>query len=166
MSVENGQCSIDHALISGAAAEIARQCVAHRRFVDRLAVQITLQLDQCHDDAGRAVSALQAMMLGQRHLNGVELFTRFGDAFDRFHRVPIGLRGQEQTGANGCSVEQHRAGATDAVLAADMRARQANLMPQHVRQMRPRFNGDVVFRAIDAHRDGVAIRHAFYFQPE
>ncbi len=96
----------------------------------------------------------------------MEVFVRFGNAFDCLNRVPIGLRRQKQAGPDGCSIQQNSAGAADPVFAADVGARQTNLMPEHVCKMRSRLNGYMVFRAIDAHCDGVAIRHVFCFQPE
>jgi hypothetical protein len=42
--------------------------------------------------------------------------------FDGHDAVTVGLRREHQTGAHRCVVEQHRAGAAHAMLAADMGA--------------------------------------------
>ena len=72
-------------------------------------------------------------------------------ALDGLDRVAVGLRGEHQAGANGNAVEDHRAGAADAVLAADMGPRQQEIVPQEVAQQQSRLHGAAVWRAV--HRD-------------
>ena len=72
-------------------------------------------------------------------------------ALDGLDRVAVGLRGEHQAGANGNAVEDHRAGAADAVLAADMGPRQQEIVPQEVAQQQSRLHAAAVWRAV--HRD-------------
>ena len=44
------------------------------------------------------------------------------EAFDGLHAAAVGLHGKHQARAHTVAVDQHGAGAADAVLAADMRA--------------------------------------------
>ena len=50
------------------------------------------------------------------------------------------LRGQGQAAARGAPVDQHRAGAADAVLAAEMGSGQLELLAQEIGQMLPRLD--------------------------
>ena len=53
--------------------------------------------------------------------------------------APVGLHGERQAGARGDAVDLDRAGAADAVLAADMRAGRAQLMAQEIGQQHARL---------------------------
>ena len=75
------------------------------------------------------------------------------DAPSRLHR-------QHQAGANDIAVDAHRAGAADAVLAADMGPGQLQMLAQEVRQIEPRQNMRIDALAIDVERDGHRRRHA------
>ena len=63
-----------------------------------------------------------------------------GQAFDGFHRFSGNLRGQGQAAARGAPVDQHRAGAADAVLATEMGSGQLELLAQEIGQMLPRLD--------------------------
>ena len=56
-------------------------------------------------------------------------------------RVAVGLRREHQAGAHGSAVEDDRAGAADAVLAADMGAGEQQIVAQEIAQQHPRFDG-------------------------
>ena len=62
---------------------------------------------------------------------------------------PSRLHGEHQARAHRLAVDQHRAGAADAVLAADLGAGQPELVAQEVGQQRPRLDLDVVGAAVD-----------------
>ena len=53
----------------------------------------------------------------------------------------VGLHGEHDAGAHRLAVEEHRAGAADAVLAADVRAGQTQLVPQEVAEQKARLDG-------------------------
>ena len=57
-----------------------------------------------------------------------------GQRLDRLDVAALGLRREHQAGAHGAAVELHGAGAADAVLAADVRAAQAERVAQEVGQ--------------------------------
>ncbi len=63
---ELAHSGLDDGPVSGAAAQIARQGTEYLFAVGRVAIQI--QGEQRHDEAGRAESALRAMMIHQRLL--------------------------------------------------------------------------------------------------
>ena len=79
-------------------------------------------------------------MLGERALQRAELPARAGQSLNRNERVAVGLDGQHQTRANRLAVERDRAGAADAVLAADVGTGQSRLVADEVRQQRARLN--------------------------
>ncbi len=78
------------------------------------------------------------------------------EAFDRAHVAAVGLDGEREAGAHRLAVELHRAGAADAVLAADLGAGQP-LVADEVRQQRARLHLGLVLGAVEAHGD--AARH-------
>ena len=54
--------------------------------------------------------------------------------------MSVGLHREHQAGAHRLAVEEDRAGAADAVLAADVRAGQAELVAQEVAQQQARLD--------------------------
>ena len=82
-------------------------------------------------DARRAEAALQRVMTAERLLQRPPR-----QALDRAHVAAVGLHGEHQARAHGDAVELDGARAADAVLAADVRARQAELVSQEVAQQR------------------------------
>ena len=60
----------------------------------------------------------------ERLLQRAERAVGRGEPFDGLHLVPVGLHGEHDAGPRRLAVEEHRAGAADAVLAPDMRAGQ------------------------------------------
>src|SRR4029079_9312216 len=81
-----------------------------------------------HQDAGRAEPALEAMLDPECFLDLPERTVLVGEGLDRADLRPVYLRREHQAGANGHAVDLDRAGATDAVLASDMRPREAQPM--------------------------------------
>jgi len=57
---------------------------------------------------------------------------RWRDAFDGGDLVAVGLYREHQAGARRLAVEQHGAGAADAVLAAGMRAGETEIVAQAI----------------------------------
>ena len=74
-------------------------------------------------------------------------------ALDRLDARAVHLRREHEARANGGAVDPDRAGAADAVLAADMRAPQSQLMAQEVRQQQPRLHQLAAEPAVDLDRD-------------
>jgi hypothetical protein len=67
----------------------------------------------------------------------LERVERAGCAIDRGDGAPVGLDGQHEAGPDRFSVQEDRAGAAHPVLAADVRAREIEVLAQEVRQRRP-----------------------------
>jgi len=63
-----------------------------------------------------------------------------GQALDRLDLHPFGLNGEHQTATDEPAVHAHRARATYAVLAADVRAGEAQLVAKEVDQVLPRLD--------------------------
>ena len=68
--------------------------------------------------------------------------------------APLRLHRQHQAGAHDLAVDAHRAGAANAVLAADMGPRQLQMLAQKIRQIEPRQNLRIDALAIDLERNG------------
>ena len=98
--------------------------------------------------------------LAERRLQRVQLgAVRGGQALDRRDRGAVGLHGEHQARAHRLAVHQHGAGAADAVLAADVRAGEAELVAQEVAEQQARLDLGGVGRAVDGHADAETIRH-------
>ena len=55
-----------------------------------------------------------------------------GQRLDGRHGVTVGLRGEEQAGAHRVAIQEDGAGPADAVLAAEVRSREAELLAKEV----------------------------------
>ena len=76
-----------------------------------------------------------------------------GQAFDGVDGLAGNLRRERQAAARGAAVDQHRAGAADAVLAAQMRAGQLQLLAQEVGEMLPRLDAPLQRLAVQGRFD-------------
>ena len=74
------------------------------------------------------------MVAVERVLQRRERAFGIGQRLDGLDAAALGLRGEEQAGAHGATVELHGAGAAHAVLAAHVRAAQAERVAQEVGQ--------------------------------
>jgi hypothetical protein len=68
-------------------------------------------------------------MVSEGSLKWMQVIAAGCDAFDGRHLVLVGLDRKHQASARGMAVEQDRAGPADSMLAAHMRASQAELVP-------------------------------------
>ena len=85
------------------------------------------------DLAGRAIAALEAIALNERRLQGVERLRR-SQPFDGHDLVALVHHRERQTGVDPPAVDQHRAGAALAVIAALLGAGQVQMFAQGVQQ--------------------------------
>ncbi len=92
-----------------------------------------------HQEARRAEAALQAVVLDEGALQRVQRIA-VREALDGADPAAIGLHGEHQAGAHRLAVDQHRAGAADAMLAADMRAGLAAVVADRVDQRAARLD--------------------------
>lgn len=105
--------------VAGAAAQHARQL--RGQLVPGHIGSVAEQVVGTQQEAGRAKAALQRVVPAERLLQRVQL-PRPAQALDRQHLGSVELAGEQQAGPRRLAVDQHRAHAADAVLAADVRA--------------------------------------------
>src|SRR5205807_4266205 len=101
-----------------------------------------------HQHAGSAIAALQAVLVPEGALQCIEL-TLGSEALDGAHILAVCLDGEHQAGACAMAVDKDGAGAADAVLAAEMRAREAELVAQEIGEREARLDRALVRRAVD-----------------
>ena len=128
---------LDDVLVAGAAAQIGREHVEQILVAD---VGLALEhADRQHQEARRAEAALQAVVIHEGLLHRMQLVA-VGEALDGADLLAVGLHGEHQAGAHRLAVDDHRAGAADAVLAADMGAGLAAILADGVGQRAPRLD--------------------------
>src|SRR5262245_391732 len=107
-------------VVAGAAAEIAVQL-----FTDGLVVELVAlafdHVDCGHDHAGRAIAALQSVMLAEGFLHRMQ-GRAVRNAFYRRDARAFGLPGEHGAGLARMAVDMDDAGAALRGVAADMRA--------------------------------------------
>src|SRR5262245_51019639 len=128
---------IDDRVIAGTAAVIAGEMLADRVAARHAAACKQFLRGEQH--AGRAEPALQRVAAAEIVLQVCDL-AGVGDAFDRLDPRAVALHGEGETAAHHRAVDAHRAGAAEAVLAADMTARQAERLAQEIDQRRARVD--------------------------
>ena len=110
------------------------------------------QLDRGHDLPGRAVAALERVVLDERALHRVQLVA-VGEPFDRRDRVALGGERERQAGEHAAPVDPDRARAAGALVAALLGPGQAQVLAQRVEQARARFERHRARGAVDVQRD-------------
>ena len=127
---------IDDLLVAGAAAQVAADRLADLLLGrPRVGVEQRLRRDQ---HARRAVAALQRVRLAEAVLQHAQRAVGLRQALDRGDAVAVRLHREHQAGAHRLAVEHDRARAADAVLAADVRAGEAQILAQPVDEREPR----------------------------
>ena len=87
-----------------------------------------------------AEPALECVVTSERLLQRRQrALTR--DRLDRLDLAAVDLHGEQAAAAHRDAVDEHRAGAADAVLAADVGAGQPQVMAEEIRQQEPRLDG-------------------------
>ena len=118
-------------------------------WLSRAAYQV--QRGQHH--AGGAEAALRGAAAQEAFLQRVHGLTGAHQAAQRGHLVARGLHGQGQAAVHRLAVQQHRAGAADALAAAVADVGQAELVVQDVEQGVRRHDPDLVVGPVDAEHD-------------
>src|ERR1051326_5910733 len=136
--------------VAGAAAEVALQALADL-VLGRVRVLLQ-QVGRRHDEAGRAVPALQAVLIPEGLLDRVEL-TVFGHAFDGREVAAVGLDREHRAALHGLAVDVDRAGAPLAGVAADVRSGQPDYVADVVHEQQPRLNLVLVLTPVDGDSD-------------
>ena len=119
--------------IGAAAAEVA----AHRRahLLARRPRRRRQQRGRRDDLARRAEAALERVLLDERPLQRRQR-ALVAEALDRRRRRALGLRGEQDAREHRAPVDEHGAGAAGALGAGDLRAREADLVAQHLGERR------------------------------
>ena len=124
---------LEDAAVAGAAAQVAGDRLAHRE-VGRRRVAVE-QVVHRHDEAGRAEPALHRAGLDERALHVGHRAAFVGlQPFDGHDLGADGRRREHEARAHEHAVDEHRARAALALLAAGLRARQPEPLAQHVEQ--------------------------------
>ena len=111
------------------------------------------QLEAGHDHPGRTEAALQAGVPGERGLQRIEGLAP-AHSLDGGDLRAGRLDREEEARADRQAVEPDRAGSADPVLAADMGARETEVVAEHVRQEPARLDATGEALAVDRELDG------------
>src|SRR5215831_12769415 len=144
-------------LVAGAATQVARDGDANLLF-GRVWI-VAQEFQQRGQDAGRAEATLQAVVLVERLLQRMQLLGARRDAFDGEKVVAVRLHGEHQARARGTAIHQDRAGAADAVLAADMGTGKAELMADEIRERDADLDFLFVALTVDRQCDLAGLAH-------
>src|SRR5438132_695561 len=104
-----------------------------------------------HYKSRSAEPALQAVGLVEGLLNGMERGAVRGQALDGRDLVALRLDGEHQAGADRHAVEKYRAAPAHAVLAADVRTGEAEVVPQVIGQQPARVACRRILDRVDLH---------------
>src|SRR4249920_1779667 len=155
-----GQHGLDDPLVAGAPAQVRRHELAHLRLGEAVGGGPFGQVGLGeHEEAGGAEPALQRVMVAERLLEVGQLIAG-GQALDGADLGAVGLHAEDQAGPHRAAVDQHRAGAADPVLAAQVSAGVAQVVAQHVGQRPAGLHGELVLTPVDAQPDLVHVLHA------
>jgi hypothetical protein len=128
--VARGQDRGDDVLVPGATTEHRRQDVTELALAG---VGMLLEISgQQNEDAGGAETALETMVLLERLLQRMKRLVVRREALDRPDRRTFGLDGEDEARADRFAVELNCAHAADPVLAPEVGARQAAVIPEGV----------------------------------
>src|SRR5215510_6392333 len=144
--------SLDDVDVAGAAAEIARD-----RLADLLLARVLVPLEQRdarHHHSRRTVAALQAVLLGEPLLHGVELAALL-EVLDGPDLATVGLHGEHGARFHRLAVEMHGASAAMRRIATDVGAGQPQHLADEVHEQQPRFDLRLVSGPVDGHVDAV-----------
>src|SRR5437667_35776 len=127
-------------------ARDSRDSLAHLVLARRRIHAQQVERGQQHPRGAEA--ALQPVMLPERLLERVQPSV----AHQSLHGRDVGavrLHGEHQAGARGLAVDEHGAGAADAVLATDVGAGEAEVLAQEVHEQLARLAAALAGRAVD-----------------
>ena len=117
------------------------------------------QRHRSHDHAGRAVAALEPVVLSERLLHRMHPFAR-RETLDRRDLGAVGLHREHGARLHRLSVEQHRARAARRGVTTHVGAREAAHLAQVVHEQQSRLDVVVVARAVDREGDSHGSHHA------
>src|SRR6266852_1366972 len=139
--------------VAGAAADVALQ-----RLLDLVVARARVRTQQggrAHQHPGRAIPALERVVIAERLLERCELAV-FREPFDGLDLRPVGLYREEHAALHELAVDDHRAGAAVPGIAADVAAGQIEVVANEVDQQLADFDLTLVLDAVDG--DGHRLR--------
>src|SRR5215475_2888127 len=143
--------------VPGAATEVAGDGLANLRLAR---VRISREERAAgHHHAGRAVAALEPVLLPEALLQRMELAIPL-QSLDRLHLVAVGLDREEGTGFDRHAVEQNGTRPAVGGVAPDVRTGQAQRLAQEVNEQQSRLDLRLMRLAVDLHLDRVE-RHDY-----
>src|ERR1700686_681002 len=148
--LRRGLDRLDDVHVSGTPAQVAFETPADLIF--RRVWVLIEQICRGHDEAGRAVTALKAMLVPERLLQRMQLAV-LRHPLDRREAFAFGLDGEHRAALDRLAVDQDRAGAALAGVTADVRAGEADHVAQVVHEQEPWFDLMLVLVSVDCRRD-------------
>src|SRR5262245_58185798 len=142
---------LDDELVAGAAAEVAGDAVPDLLLAGLGVVLQQLERRQHHP--GRAVAALQALVLDEGLLHRVQLVSPRADPFDRRDLLPVDVGGEDAARLHRLAVQHHGARTAASRSAPDVRPRQPQHIPQHVGEDHAGVHLDAVGLVVHGHLD-------------
>src|SRR5437879_2876636 len=155
-----GLDGLDDVHVAGTPAEVAFESPPDLVF-GRVRV-LREQIRGGHDEARRAVAALQAVLVPERLLDRVQLAI-LGHALDRGQALALGLDRKQGAALDGVAVDQDRARAALAGVAPDVSAREAEVVTQMVSEQQASLDLVLVPAAVDGGCD--LVLHAVLLIP-
>jgi len=148
-----GPDRVDDVLIASAPAEISLEPGADA-FLGRLRLTPE-QFQRTHDHARGAETALQGVMLAKGRLQRMLGITRLAQALNRVDRCSVSLNGQDRARLHSTAVEVYSARPAPSRVATDMRARDAEVIPQEVDKQLPGLDLSLPPHAVDSNGDAM-----------
>ena len=145
--------------VGAAAADVAAHLFAD--FVVRAGAALLDGADRRHDLAGRAVAALEGIVLDERRLHRMQAAI-VGQALDRGDRLALAHHRQRQAGHDAPAIQQDGAGAALAEAAALLGAGQVQPVAQRVEQRGARIDLHIAWLVVDGDRDSEAVRRVLH----
>src|SRR5215213_6542556 len=140
----------DDVLVAGASTVVALQRVADLAVGGiRVAGE---EVGRDHDHSRGAEAALEAVLLPERVLEWMEAAVR-SHPLDRGHATAVGLNGQHRATLHGLAVDVDGARSTLARVAADVRSREVELLPEELHQESSRLHLRLSSLAVHRQRD-------------
>src|SRR5437764_2671128 len=141
--------------ITGAAAQVAAEHVHHFGF--RWVGIAHEKIGERHQDTRRAEAALQRVIVLERLLQRVERAVRTGKRFHRRDPPSFRLHRKREAGTGGDAVDEHRAAAAHAVLAAHVGAGRTEHVAQKIAQQHARLHLAPYLAAVERERQPRAL---------
>src|SRR3954462_12583794 len=148
-----GPDRVDDVPVAGAAAAVAPEALA-----DLVVGRPRIALEQGgrgDQHAGRAVAALEGVVVGERPLQRRQLVAR-GEALDRADARAVGLDGEQHAALHELPVEQDAARAAVARVAADVAAGQVDVVAQKMDQQSAGLDLALMGDAVHLHGNAAA----------